>query len=354
LAISVSCYQEIRQMTNIFRLSLAGSLLIWAIFLIPMFHVRAQYSNQPSNQTASELIDAVNDLRVSRGLGALAAHPILMQTAQAQAEALLATGGVIGHKRPNGMTLAQQLVALGYPLAGDLSQGGYRAENLVGGRDLTVSGAIEAWLGDEPHTNTMLSVYLSDIGAGMAIGNDRTIYYVIDTALQTGIKVPQAGATAFYPTGGASQTTDPSLASSDQYMIPVAVSTALPNGDVFHTVQYGQTLWSIAIQYGTTIEQIRRNNNLGDGKPIHVGQKLLIRRNATQPVSAASPSKAGKAATISLPALTTVQTPSAVSENPPMDISTSGVENGVIVVLTLITFTILFVLLGQWKNKAGG
>lgn len=49
--------------------------------------------------------------------------------------------------------------------------------------------------------------------------------------------------------------------SLSQYSIPVVLSTA-PYGDVMYEVKYGQTLWSIAIQYGTTIEQLKPLNNL--------------------------------------------------------------------------------------------
>lgn len=68
-----------------------------------------------------------------------------------------------------------------------------------------------------------------------------------------------------------------------QYIIPVARSTAHPSGDVIHKVQYGQSLWSIAITYNTTIDQIRAWNNLGDSIEIYDGQVLLVQRNATQP-----------------------------------------------------------------------
>lgn len=45
---------------------------------------------------------------------------------------------------------------------------------------------------------------------------------------------------------------------------------------VFHQVQRGQTLASIARRYGTTIDQIRRHNNLRNGHVIRAGQRLRI------------------------------------------------------------------------------
>ncbi len=68
-----------------------------------------------------------------------------------------------------------------------------------------------------------------------------------------------------------------------QYMVPVVKSTARPDGDVIHKVQYGQTLWSIAIEYGTTIRNIQALNNLGDDLVVYQGQALLVQKAATQP-----------------------------------------------------------------------
>ncbi len=67
-----------------------------------------------------------------------------------------------------------------------------------------------------------------------------------------------------------------------QGMAPVALNTALADGNVYHDVKYGQTLWSIAITYGTTIKQIQQLNNLFD-TTVQPGQHLLILKGATQP-----------------------------------------------------------------------
>jgi uncharacterized protein YkwD len=265
-----------------------GALLFLVLSLFPQHKTDARPLKQekvPTQQqeapAVDDLISAVNNLRVSNGLNVLAAHSVLMQTAQLQADALAASDGAVGHSRPNGISFTEQLLMLGYPLSGDLSLGGYRSENYAGGIDLSVEGVIEMWLGDDPHTNTMLSEFRSDIGAGIAVGNDGTIYYVIDTALRTRNGKPQPVATLYFPTGGTDGGTIDPLAS--QFIVPVVVSTAWPNGDVYHKAQYGQTLWSIAVQYGTTMEYIRRYNSLDENSTVYEGQLLLVQRNATQP-----------------------------------------------------------------------
>jgi len=230
-----------------------------------------------SQPTAAEVIQAVNQLRIANGLLPLNTHPVLMQVAQWEANAI--AGGAPGHTRPGGLTLGQWLLSLGYPLSGDLSMDGYRSENWIAAS--SAQQAVEMWLGDAPHTNTMLSPDRSDIGAAIAV-SDQT-YIVIETALQTNSGEMQYDA---YPIltalaqGGSLGGADSSM---PQYIIPVKRSTARPDGNVIHKVQYGQSLWSIAVTYNTTIDQIRAWNNLGDTTEIYDGQVLLVQMHATQP-----------------------------------------------------------------------
>jgi LysM repeat protein len=169
---------------------------------------------------------------------------------------------------------------LGYPLAGDLSLGGYRSENFIFGKHLSEEAAVQAWQGDDPHLNTMLSPNRNDIGAGVAFGADGEVYLVVETALSTSSRQPQSDAELYLP-GGSGEGANPELALS-QYIVPIKVAAARPDGNVFHTVQYGQSLWAIAIAYGTRIESIRALNNL-TGTTVWPNQYLLVMQGATQP-----------------------------------------------------------------------
>ncbi len=243
---------------------------------------------RPQQQITSpyQLIDAVNGLRISYGLAPLPSHPILMQSAQAQADYMASTGQVT-HSRPGGITYTQQLISLGFPLAGDLSLGGFRAENIVNTFGPMVwDGVPPAWQ-DAEHMNTMLSGNFTHIGAGISQSGD-SYYYAVDTAAATGSGQQQSSASTILTSvpGGASES-----AGVSQFMVPVTLSTARPDGNVFHKVQYGQSLWSIAIAYGTTIKNIQALNNLGEDSTVYQGQELLILTGATQaaptPVEAA-------------------------------------------------------------------
>jgi uncharacterized protein YkwD len=237
--------------------------------------------------SAADVIEAVNTLRILNGLNALAVHPVLMDVAAQQANALAASGGSVGHQRPCGMTLGQELLSRGYALWGDLSQDGYRSENW--GIASSVEEIVASWLGDDLHANTMLSPYRSHIGAAVTVSDQ--IYIVLETALQTDSGQMQQPAYAILTGIPATQaacigasTQNAEYSSLSQYSIPVAMSTARPDGDVIHEVQYGQSLWSIAIQYSTTIEQIKRLNNLTSDTVVP-GWTLLIQKSATQPAT---------------------------------------------------------------------
>jgi LysM repeat protein len=229
-----------------------------------------------------DVIDAVNALRSSHGLAPYNTHPILMQTAQTQANYMSATGQVT-HYGPDGSRPFQRALAAGYPVAGDLSLGGFFSENIQAGTDLTPEEAVQAWTGDAPHLNTMLSPNLRDIGAGIA-QDGNYFYYVIDCGLASGSPVsytPSSGGTFIPGTTPGGEATIP----------PAIVSTPNEVGAVVHIVEAGQTLWQIALAYQVKVEEIRRLNNLGSENTIYVGQKLLIQQAVTPSPPAPTPTR---------------------------------------------------------------
>ena len=357
---------------KIIRTLVLAALLLAGLFaLSPLAPVSADsafsppWQDEPPTETPSsggsaptpaDIINAVNNLRLSRGLAALSVHPVLTAVAQQQANALAASEGSVGHERPCGLTLGQQLLQMGYPLSGALSLDGYRSENWVTAS--TTEDAIRFWLSDDPHTNTMLSEHRSDIGAAVAVGDQ--IYVVLETALRTAsgnMQYEAAGILTGIPMtnvaciGEATQYAE--YSQLPQYSIPVIRTTALPNGDVMHEVKYGQTLWSIAIQYGTTMEKIRRLNNLYTDT-LQPGQKLIVMNSATQPApgEAAPPPipAAVDYAFIVTPVITV--TPSATSVTQATSSGDFVKQNGTVFVILVISFAVLlagFGVLGRRK-----
>jgi LysM repeat protein len=241
---------------------------------------------QAQAPTPSQVIEAINNLRMSHGIAPLGVHSILMQVGQQEAEGI--AGGMGGHWRPSDLTLGQWLILLGYPLSGDLSMDGYRSENW--GFAQNAEQAVAMWLGDDEHTNTMLSLDRSDIGVGIAYSKENESYViVVETALQTRSGLQQTDAivimTGIPLTQAAYSAMSTEAAKNGllpQGMAPIALNTALADGNVYHDVKYGQTLWGIAITYKTTIRQIQQLNNLSD-TTVQPNQRLLVLKGATQP-----------------------------------------------------------------------
>jgi uncharacterized protein YkwD len=253
-------------------------ILVMLVIILGLFQTQnasASLIAQEEPPTPTKVIEAVNALRVSNGLSPLKVHDALMQAAQIEAEGI--AGGMIGHWRPEGLTLGQWLLSLGYPLAGDLLLDGYRSENWIALDSAEM--AVLAWQGDDVHTNTMLSTFRTDIGAGIAVGDE--VIIVLITALQTRDGKMQETAYPILTQLAADSGYGTQGTPAAQHLVPVAVCTARPDGDVIHKVQYGQSLWGIAIAYNTTIDQICAWNNLGDDRVIYEGQILLVQKSHT-------------------------------------------------------------------------
>jgi len=254
--------------------------------MLPVSRIALQMAWQVTTLDTNDAANCLRRFRSNRDVGVViflglalpASHMVRLHPYQYTYFNAIA-GGAPGHTRPGWLTLGQWLLSLGYPLSGDLSMDGYRSENWIAAR--TAQEAVNAWLGDGPHTNTMLSPDRSDIGAAVAVSDQ--IYIVLETALQTRSGEMQTDAYPILTAIAQGRSFTGGDSSVPQYIIPVKRSTARPGGDVIHKVQYGQSLWSIAITYNTTIDQIRAWNNLGESTEIYDGQVLLVQRGATQP-----------------------------------------------------------------------
>jgi len=318
---------------------------------LPPFQDEFSTPTLPPPPSPADIINAVNNLRLSNGLNQLSVNPVLMQVAAEQASALAASEGALGHERPCGMTLGQQLLSMGFPLWGDLSLDGYRSENWVAA--WATDDAMSFWLGDEEHTNTLLSEFRSDIGAAVAVSDQ--IYMVLETALSTPSRQMQSTAYDILTSIPVTQTLCSGFTSGDisNYSIPVAVSTARPDGDVLHKVAYGQTLWSIAIQYKTTIAELKRLNNLPDDT-IVPGWTLLIQKGATQSAPMTDvPSSLNPTQTsypTSIPYYTS--TPSPTATIPSVQVGQAIKQNSTVVAALLIAFSVLLAgIIGLGRKK---
>jgi LysM repeat protein len=233
--------------------------LVWVLILLVLLGNSGQSSAQAGDPYS--LIDAVNNLRAANGLPAYQIDGILMSIAQAHSD-YQASIGQVTHTGVGGTRPRDRAAAAGYGGGGTF----FISENIAGGSDLSVDGAISMWLGDDPHIQTMLGVNYQDIGAGVAVANG-FVYYTIDAAYVAGGNYSPV---ATYTPGGPTA-------------IPIYIvqtSTPNPDGSVIHTVRSGQTLIGIAKAYGVLVAEIKDLNNL-TGDDIYVGDKLIIRLAST-------------------------------------------------------------------------
>lgn len=256
-------------------------------------------SASPSRAQAGDpygLISAVNSLRAANGMPALEANSILMSVAQAHTDYQAAIGDVT-HTGAGGTRPRDRAAAAGYGGGATF----FISENIAGGTNLSIDEVISWWMGDAPHINTMLGANYRDIGAGVAESNG-FVYYTIDVA---------------YVAGGSSYVPPPTITPGGPTAMPIyMVQTGTPNpdGSIIHVVLPGQTLITIAIAYGVTVNQIKELNYL-TGDIIYDGDKLVIRRAGTPeatatPTTTVTPTRAATATRA--PTRTATSSPTAV------------------------------------------
>jgi uncharacterized protein YkwD len=262
----------------------------------------------PLRSTAEELIEAVNNLRAAWGLPPYQANEILTSIAQTHAEYLVSIG-TITHIDANGLRPYQRALEAGYHVAGDLNLGGWFSENITAGSGMTAAEAVQQWMGDAPHQNTMLSGTLTDIGAGVGV-NGNTFYYVIDCGLEA------EGPVAYTP---------PPQLQRTPTLVP---NTPNADGSIIHVVQTGDTVLGLALAYDVPIDDVLGFNNLTANSTIYVGQRLLIRpaftATPTQPTSTFTPRPTVTAWPTSTTSATWTPLPPTATPSPGVPIQAAG------------------------------
>lgn len=261
-------------------LSVIGSALV--VLSFPAV-IKAQ-GQAPSGY---DLLAAVNALRASHGLSPYGVDPLLMLSSQMQADYLAsqAPGPVSGHIGPGGSDADARARAVGFPYITGLDINENWAAIPVG---TTFEAIFNGVWGDSTHQHTLLHPRGQLAGAGIAVSGD-TMYIILDVAAYWG----DAGKTP-WPTSSVIDMAGGTPVIS-QYIVPVQIATPLPNGSIVHQVQSGQSLWSIAIKYGVTIDTIRKLNGIATDNTIYIGQKLII-----QEAGKTTPTSLQKTETLSL------------------------------------------------------
>jgi len=287
------------------------------------------------NAQAANLVAEVNALRAANNLPPYKTNSILTISAQAHAD-YMANVGVVKRFSADGLPPHERAIKAGYFVAGDLAQGGSFAENLHSGKDLSPAAVVLVWKDDPVSLKAMLSSDLKDVGAGIAEKNG-LIYFVLDVGASTAAS-GDATPVRFTATPNAAETKS-----------AIVANTPLENGAIYHVVQFNEGLWSIALAYNVTVEQIKKLNSL-PSNDIFEGQKLLIRKpeaKTATPTSAITATFGVPTSTATHPVTPTATFTATPAPTPPTSRQSGGMIVGAIVLVALIGAG-----LGAWLGRS--
>lgn len=267
-------------------LPLVVMLLLLAGFLRPAAPARATApqapASAPTQVSAFDLILAMNTLRVSLGNSALIEDPIINAVAQATAQTMAANnmswhiGDVSG-----------RIQAAGYGGGAKV----WATENFAVGTGMGLDQIMVIW-SDAAHMLPATNAAYCHIGAGVAQADNGRIYYVLQAAYiagqQCGSNTSSGGNTGGN-NGGNGSTGGNGGSTIPQFIIPVKIATPDAEGKIYHTVEFGQSFWSIAIAYQITIADLEYWNNLSRDDDLWVGQKLFIPTKDTEGYATPTP-----------------------------------------------------------------
>jgi LysM repeat protein len=248
------------------------SLLIWWLFS-PLLQAKVQA--QSGEISRSELILAMNTLRVSHGLPPLIEDPIINAVAQATADTMAANNMSwhIGDVRG-------RIAAAGYGGGAKV----WATENFAVGYNSSIDEIMQAWA-DPEHMRPAVNPAYCHVGAGVSQTGDGRTYYILQAAYTSGQACGE-----YKPAPGA----DPGPGADapppvSQIIIPVKIATPDIDGRIYHIVRSGQSFWSIAIAYQITIKDLEIWNNLSRDNDLIVGQKLFIPSSSTEGYATPTP-----------------------------------------------------------------
>ena len=228
---------------------------------------------QSNTVSRSDLILAMNTLRVSYGLPALIEDPIINAVAQNTAE-IMAVNNMSWHIGD----VRGRLAAAGYGGGATV----WATENFAVGL-MTIDEIMQVWA-DPDHMRPATNPAYCNVGAGVAQASEGRYYYILQAAYISGQACGEY--TSVGSTTGSGEIYQPSVS---QIIIPVKIATPDAEGRIYHVVQSGQSFWSIAIAYQVTIKDLEEWNNLSRDNPLFPGQRLFMPTVGTEGYATPTP-----------------------------------------------------------------
>ncbi len=243
---------------------LARALALLSLFLtllaVPGSMARA------ADTTGQDLVAAVNALRASKGLAAYTSDSALNAYAQAQADYMASTDNLT-HTRPDG----------------SVPWGSGLKENIAYGQEMTANIAVTQVWTDALHYDPMV-LPGGAVGAGVARDGDAVYFSLVVRPANVAASTLPVQTQAARVLVQAQSTQAPTATAT-----PTATPTTSADGIITHLIVSGDTLSSIATQYGVTIAELKALNNIGDDNVIFLNTYLTIRAaNTATPTAAPS------------------------------------------------------------------
>lgn len=217
---------------------------------------------EAQSDAAQELLRLVNDYRTANGMPPLTANPALMTVAQRHADWQAATN-IHSHQGEGGSMPQDRATAAGYS--------GFVSENAASGTIgyATPAWAVQGWAGSYIHRITMLSQNVH-IGVGVAENREETYYVLL-----------VGSPSSYAPQSSIGETAETSENEEEQpvmvVVVPIVIATPHIDGSIVHVVQEGQTVWAIASRYGVLLDDVLTINHLDRNTLLHPGDEIIIR-----------------------------------------------------------------------------
>lgn len=234
--------------------------------------------------TPSDLINGVNSLRQSQGLASYTVDSYLMSFAQSHSD-YMASLGTWTHTRADGSS------AFDYGIK----------ENVAMGKNMSVQYCIFTVWSDWVHWQTMTAYSAGKVGAGVSVSNGN-VYYTLNVLPEGSVYSDSDNSR------DGAETVSQIVQNTPIPLSPVVTSTSDADGIIIHTVQYGESLWSISQAYNVPIDEIMRNSGINPTTTSVIEGQQLIIQTATEssptPVNTATPDPGTPTPTQPRPTLT--------------------------------------------------
>jgi LysM repeat protein len=249
---------------------------VWLLVLvIPAARVEPAQTNR-----AQQLVAEVNAYRAAHGLPSLEVHPSLTVAAQTHVE-WMARNYTYSHTGEGGTTPPQRAAAAGYPTNGwyvfenvvggttltPVEAVGWWDRSPVHQQTMLLQGYKHIGAGYAENDEQQLYVLMvaKPSGAGGTAGGD-------DSG-GTGNADDDAGD----DNGGNDTPGGEPPTAAPVVMVPVVKSEPGPDGSIVHEVKQGQTAWTIAAVYGVDLMDIVSINHLGPDAIVKPGDLIIVR-----------------------------------------------------------------------------